>query len=188
MVYLKRQITLAELQNPTKHTIMNETSPFVDPLDEGPKSTKLPGSLGTLTMLTIIACCIFIPLSIVGYFTAESTYANTEKVMQTENMPSFMKYFYNEDTLEMNRLMMENKVSVLIINVVSLGLCLFGAIQMRKLMKQGFYLWLMGEILPIVGMPIFTGVLGLKGWGSIFGYALAALFIFLYSRQLKYLK
>lgn len=167
---------------------MNETSPFDDPLDDGPKSSKLPGSLGTLTVLTIIACCIFIPLSVVGYFTAESTYANAEKMMQTEGMPSVMKYFYNDESLEMYRLMMVNKLPVLIINVVSLGLCLFGAIQMRKLMKQGFYIWLMGEVLPIIGMPIFTGADNAISITSFFGYAVAALFIFLYSRQLKYLK
>jgi hypothetical protein len=57
---------------------------------------------------------------------------------------------------------------------------------MRKLKKQGYFLWLIGEILPWVAMFIFIGGVFLKTfmvWFLIF----PVLFIILYTLQRKHL-
>ena len=58
---------------------------------------------------------------------------------------------------------------------------------MRKLQKNGYYMWLIGELLPIVGTLIFIGIgffTGTTGFFLIF----PLLFIILYTTQLKHLK
>ena len=47
----------------------------------------------------------------------------------------------------------ENKAPLLIISLVAVDFC-FRALQMRKLEKEGYYLWLVGEILPWIGSAI----------------------------------
>ena len=166
---------------------MNEANPFVDTLDEGPKSGKLPGSINVLTILTFVGVGIGLLSAMSNFFMAETNYANTEKMITNDDAPSILKGMFTPEMLEMQRLMMENKVALLVITLVSLGLCLYGALQMRKLLKQGFYIWLMGEVLPIVATALFISSAAFKGWGLI-GLAVPVVFIILYATQLKYMK
>ena len=94
-----------------------------------------------------------------------------------------------EKLKSMYDLMTSNWIAYLIPSLIGVALCFFGALQMRKLKKQGFYTYVIGQILPIVGSAI---VLGFSNQFSntssyIFGLAVPILFIFLYSRNLKYL-
>jgi hypothetical protein len=110
-----------------------------------------------------------------------------EKAMKDANradMPSFVKKFINEDTLALARLQAQNKIPILVINLLSFGLCLAGAIQMRKQKMMGYYYWLIGELLPIAGMAIFASFAAYKGFG-MFGLLVPAIFIVLYSTQRK---
>lgn len=170
---------------------MNEASPFSDPLqDPVTGKRRLPGSINVLTILTIIAVSIFTILSFVGYAFADTQYKRNEEILNSENyekMPGFAKKFLNEDSVAFDKKMAENKLPILLINLIGLGLCLVGAIQMRKLMKQGFYLWLLGEVLPLIAMIALIGFSSISGFKFI-GVLIAALFIFLYARQLKYMK
>src|SRR6478736_6966063 len=90
-----------------------------------------------------------------------------------------------EKLKSMYELMSSNWIAYLIPSLIGIALCLFGAIQMRKLKKQGFYAYVLGQILPIVGGGI---VIGFSNQFSntqsyIFGLGIPALFIFLYSRN-----
>ncbi|MEO6932910.1 MAG: hypothetical protein ABI151_14855 [Chitinophagaceae bacterium] len=166
---------------------MNEASPFIDPLEDSARPTKLPGSINTLTILTFIGVGLGLLGGLSNYFMAESNYKRTEEMATNESTPSFMKSFSSPEALEAVRRMMENKLPILIITLVSLGLCLYGALQMRKLIKQGYYIWLMGELLPFIGAAIFLGISGFTGFALI-GPVIAVLFIILYGTQLKYMK
>ncbi len=89
--------------------------------------------------------------------------------------------------LEMARKSYESRFPMLIIGLVAIGLCIYGAMQMRTLKKQGFYMWLIGELLPVIGGIIFIGM-GMFSGLAMLGLIVPVLFIILYSTQLKYLK
>ena len=76
------------------------------------------------------------------------------------------------------------KLPILILSLVALSLCLYGAIEMRKRKKQGYILWLIGEILPIGTSLLFIGMLSMKGIGLI-GIFIPLLFIILYTVNKK---
>jgi hypothetical protein len=67
-----------------------------------------------------------------------------------------------------------------------LALCVFGAIQMRQLKKQGYFLYLIGELLPLVAVFLFMGIGALKGFGAI-TLVIPLVFIILYTMQRKHL-
>ena len=74
------------------------------------------------------------------------------------------------------------------ISIVGIVLCVVGAVWMRKLKKDGFWIYTAGEILPLIGSFILLGTKQYTGVTSIiFGVGIPVLFIVLYARQRKYL-
>lgn len=72
-----------------------------------------------------------------------------------------------------------------ILSLVGSLLALFGAIKMWKLSKAGFFIYLLGQILALVGIFLISGTSFLAGpIGMIF----PILFIVLYALNLKHLK
>ena len=161
-------------------------SPF-----EETTSKKLPGSLNVLTILTFIGSGLGFLGTVYNSINAKKGLDMMEKMQGSddlEKLPDFAKQFYSPEAIEMARLSYENRVPLLILTLVGIALCVFGAIQMRKLKKQGYYLWLLGEILPFIGSIIFVGTAGMTGFAGIFIISITVLFIILYTLQLKYLK
>lgn len=101
-----------------------------------------------------------------------------------ENAPAFVKSFAGPQMMEIVEKSIENKVPLLIINLVATALCIFGAVEMRKLKKQGYWLWLFGEVLPIVGTAIFIGGAFFGSFVSFF-LIFPVIFIILYTTQRK---
>jgi hypothetical protein len=121
--------------------------------------------------------------AVFGYFKAQSNYDDMKKMLSTPNMenaPGFVKNMVNEKTLALTGKMLENRVPVMIIGLVGAILCLQGAFMMRKLKAQGYTYWMIGEILPIVGMAIFIGADAFSGF-TLIGYIFPILFIVLYT-------
>ena len=86
----------------------------------------------------------------------------------------------------MKKTMAANKIPIVILNMLGYALCLIGAIQMRGRKKQGYSLWLIGEILPLASSFIFIGAVLFSGWKMAF-LAFPLLFIILYTVQRKHL-
>ena len=129
-------------------------------------------------------------MTIYQQLTAKANLETMEKMQgsdEFEKMPDFVKKLNSPEAMEMLRTAYENRIPLLIITLVSLALCVYGALEMRKLKKQGYYMWLLGEILPIIGMGIFIGLVGFKGIGML-GLIVPIVFIILYGTQLKYMK
>ena len=82
---------------------------------------------------------------------------------------------------------LENRIPILIISLVSIALCFYGALQMRKLNKQGYLLYIIGELLPFAITIFFLGAFAMKGFGFYFSIGIALLFILLYTSQRKHL-
>jgi hypothetical protein len=157
---------------------------------EAPGSKKLPGSLNTLTILTFIGCGLGLIGAIFSVVGAKDRYTKMEELQSSGNMdkvPGFMKSMVGPEAVELLRKSYEYRIPLLLISLVGIGLCLYGALQMRALKKQGFYLWLAGEVFPVICSVILVGMGMFNGFGML-ALIIPVLFIILYGTQLKYLR
>ena len=152
----------------------------------------LPTGLNVLTILTFIGCGLQLIGVVIGFVNAQKSFNEKDKIMtqmSSGEMPSWAKSMmpnmeHYEEMLTKN---LENKIPILIMGLVAIGLCLYGAIQMRKLKKQGFLFYVIGQILPFISTALFVGMFMFSGVGFAFGTGLALLFILLYVTQRKHL-
>lgn len=109
--------------------------------------------------------------------------------MYSENMPGWVKSMMGdpENMIKMITKSYENRIPIVLLSLVAASLCLYGALQMRRLKKQGFLYYTIGELLPFLTQFLFIGAFAFSGFMMYFFIALAALFILLYSMQRKHL-
>ena len=166
----------------TGNDLINEGNDFTG------ENTKLPSGLNVLTILTIIGTILFNFLGgIWGFISAEKNYKNTKDLLESGKMddaPAWAKGMMSPEMLEMQHKMLENKLPILILTLVAGALTLYGALEMRKRKKQGYILWLIGEILPMLSTVIFMGTAAMKGFGLI-GIFVPVIFIILYTVNKK---
>lgn len=168
---------------------MPDIQQTTDAIDWEVDKKKLPTTLNVLTILTFIACGLsgisIIVQLIKGPQSDEDLQAMQEKM---DKAPSFLKSFMGTHGVEIARKTMENHFSLMILSLVSLGLCAYGAAQMRGLKKLGFYIYLIGElVLPVLTIMIFIGLSYYSATTLLFTFGIPVLFIILYATQLKYL-
>jgi hypothetical protein len=164
---------------------MNEQSPFFTR-----RKKQLPGGLNVLTILTFIGCGIGLLGSLWQFINAKKGLTQMEEMINSgkaDDMPGFMKNMFSEDALQMAQKQYDNRYAMLILGLVGIVLCFYGALQMRKLLKQGYAVYVIGQLLPLVGAIIFLGFGMFKGMG-VLAAIFPVLFIILYSTQLKHLK
>ncbi|MFN0081992.1 MAG: hypothetical protein ACKVOM_05690 [Ferruginibacter sp.] len=152
----------------------------------------LPTGLNVLTILTIIWCVLSLGLSVFGFFSAKGSYEKKDQsieMMKSTETPKFVRSMMGdpENFEKMIVKSYENRLPILILGIVSVALCFVGALQMRKRKKQGYLLYVIGELLPFVSLAFFVGFFALSGFGFIISAVIAALFIFLYTLQKKHL-
>jgi hypothetical protein len=149
---------------------------------------KLPSMLNVLTILTYIGCALGLISAIWNYFTvgvASKVYqAGAAEASTGDKTIDSMLSGVNE----MVKKQYDNRLMILLFGVAGIALCFYGAMQMRNLKKQGYLLYVVGELLPIISFAVFIG------FGNIFGATaavisllFAAVFIILYTTQRKYL-
>lgn len=147
--------------------------------DDQPKG--LPGMLNGLTILTIIASAFAMISAFYSYFTVCKS---VEKIADQE-MPDVggaMGKMIN-DSLDTLVKQCDNRLVILVATLATSALCLFGALLMRKLKKQGFMVYLIGELVGPSAMLVILGSSMMMVMGMIF----PLLFIILYATQRKYL-
>lgn len=154
-----------------------------DVLDQH-RPKELPGMLNTLTILTFIGCGLGYIGSVLGYVFTNNASDKVDKMVQAGTSQAQIDTFLKTA---------ENRNLLLISGLIFTTLCLIGALQMRKWKKSGYYLYVIGEIAPLV---LSFGLLGtLSGGGSgpfaaigmVIGLAIPIVFVILYSTQLKHL-
>ena len=168
---------MADLQQPGSFTAPNEPA-------------KLPSGLNTLTILTLIGCGIGFIFTVYNFFSAKTSLDKMEATINSpefDKMPDFAKKMMSPEAMDVMRKSYENRIPLTLIGLVGLALCLVGAMQMRKLKAQGYLLYVIGEVLPLIGSLIFVGVAAFSGMGGIFMIGFTLLFIILYTTQRKYL-
>ena len=152
---------------------------------------KLPQGLNILTILTYIGCALGAISTVWNYVSASTAYRAYEQLnttmegLQTEN--SAVNSMLSGAT-EMVKKTYENRMMIMIFGLVGIALAFYGAMQMRNLKKQGYLIYVVGEILPIISFAIFIGFGSLFGGiAMIFSTLIAAVFIILYTMQRKHL-
>jgi hypothetical protein len=155
--------------------------------NDGQKPT-LPGSLNVLTILTFIGSSLFLIYALalpklMSFFKSMMDKAATSgQEMSSKQMQDIEK---GRKGME---LVMNNMVPLVIITIVGALLCIYGAVMMRKLKKDGFWIYLCGELLPVIAGFILMGTAQFSGVMSvILGLGLPIVFVILYSVQRKYL-
>lgn len=150
-----------------------------------PEVPKLSGGLKVLTILTFIGCAIDLYNLVKSFIGGNSALKEFDEAREKlAEAPAWARRMLSDDAREMLVKSIENRIPMLIIGIAALGLCLYGAIQMRQLKKQGYWLWLAGEILPVLSIVLFIGGVFFK---TIYAYFLVipVIFIILYTVQRK---
>ena len=147
---------------------------------EGPKR---PQFLTVLCILTYIGVGIGI-LGSVGAWWGMRFLANTmeQNGGDLEGLPGMDDPAKVEQTLAA----IKHSNAMLISGVLCSLICLVGALQMWKQQKMGFYIYLVGEITPMIVSLVLMGASAFIGWGML-GIAFPAVFIVLYSLNFKHL-
>lgn len=167
---------------------MNQEINPQDSLNDFDKG-KLPSAINVLTILTIIGCSLGFISAFYSFFTAKKSYETMKEALDSGKMdeaPKWAKGMMTPEMLETTRKLMENKMPIFILSLVAYALCLYGAIEMRKLKKQGYLYYMVGEILPLVTTLIFIGTAAFSGFGML-GILIPIVFIILYTMNRKYL-
>jgi len=151
-----------------------------------PEEKKLPTGLNVLTILTFIGCAYELYQVVSSFFKGGDSIKEFDKATeQMKDAPAWAKNFAGPEMREVLQQSLDNKTPLLIIGLIAVGLCVFGAIEMRKLKKQGYFIWLIGEILPVISAAIF--VPAFFSTFLKFFLVIQIIFIILYSVQRKYL-
>ena len=152
----------------------------------------LPTMLNVLTILTFVGSAFgFLSafgsflIAPFGYQSARNSAAMTDQM--SNQMPAFFKSMMGNG-VEAARLAYTYRVPILLLALVGVLCCFFGALLMRKLKKTGFYLYTVGELLPLANLIFFSSFSLFTGIAYGFSFAIILTFIILYATQLKYLK
>lgn len=145
--------------------------------------------INVLTILTLIACAWTLYQAVDGYINADKNIAKMQDGMtklEEAGMENSWSYRMMEKGIVMTEKQKENGLLLLIVNILGLSLCAYGAIEMRKLRKNGFYSWLAGEFLPIIVGIVIFGFSMFGGFMAIMMIVPIA-FAIMYGSQLKHM-
>ena len=155
--------------------------------DADHEQPKLSTGLNVLTILTFIGCAFGLYSTIKDFFGGQEALdklkSNADKLTEA---PAWLKKLSGPEVQDMMAKAIDNRIPLLVVGLVSIVLCVFGAIEMRKLKKQGYIIWLVGETFPYICSAIFLP----EFYSTVFAFVLIfpLLFIILYTAQRKNLK
>jgi len=151
---------------------------------------KLPQMLNVLTILTYIGCALGAISAIWNYVSAAAAYKIYESAGGLDSLKTDNSQLNSvlAGANEMVKKTYENRLMIVIFALAGIALCFYGAMQMRNLKKQGYLIYVVGELLPVISFAVFVGFGNLLGAMSmVFVVLFAVLFIILYTTQRKYL-
>ena len=120
---------------------------------------KLPQMLNILTILTYIGCALGAISAIWSYMSASTAYKAYATIYSNESLKNENKVLESvfSGATEMVRKSYENRMMILVFALVGVALTFYGAMQMRNLKKQGYLIYVVGELLPTLSFAIFIG-------------------------------
>lgn len=150
------------------------------------KPTKATGMLNVLTILTFIGSGVGILLTIATPFISKFFMGFMEKGMEGATL-SDSQLADIEKAKAAFALMEKNMTLLIATGIVACVLCIAGAIMMRKLKKEGYFVYVAGRVLPLIVGAFLLGKVAFEGGSAIGGIVFAFLMIILYTTQRKQL-
>lgn len=163
------------------------TATTPDLFDGEPK--KLPGMLNTLTILTFIGCAIAYLGTIWNFYDSSNIEKKRAEIEAAQDSLGDNEMASNmmASSLDIMQRSYDNRYILLVSGLLFTTLCLIGALQMRKLKKSGYPLYVVGELAPVVLSAVLIGFSLIGGIAIIFSAVIAVIFVILYSSQRKHL-
>jgi len=151
---------------------------------------KLTGMLNVLTILTFIGCGFGYVSGIYNLLFAKNPQKEMEELERQREKLGDNPLVNNivDSGMEMAQKTWKHRYELLICTFVFTTFCLVGALMMRRLKKTGFYIYLVGEIAPVIVTAWLLGFSLVGGISTGFAAVVALVFVILYSTQLKYLR
>jgi hypothetical protein len=145
--------------------------------------TNLPPFLNVLTILTFVGSGMGIPSAFYSLFTE-----NLQRELM-EDSRSEMEQLgeIGADLLRAQEVALDNNVILQISAIVAGMLCVLGAVYMRKLLKTGFYFYVLGCVIAVAIPAMYLGF-GLMGYVLLISSFITIAFLIMYAVNLKYLK
>ena len=147
----------------------------------------LPSTLNVLTILTFIGCAIGLVFSLATPWMLNFALKMMDKASASTTELTPKQVADMELSRHAIQLTQNNLVPLIIIGLIGIVLCFVGALMMRKLKKDGFWLYLGGQLLPLIGNIILLGTSQFTGVISYIMFAIPIVFIVLYYGQMKHL-
>ncbi len=164
-----------------------ETNKDLLTYDEQGKA-KLPSGLNVLTILTFIGCGVLGLMTLLAPMIYKFSLSMMEKATSSGQDLSAKDLADMEKGKAAIELAQANMVPIIAIGMVGIILCFVGALWMRKLKKDGYWIYVAGELAPLLGSFAIMGTSQFTGIGSILmAVGIPVLFVILYTMQRKYL-
>ncbi len=150
---------------------------------------KLPTMLNVLTILTYIGSALGILGGIYNYFTICKSAEMMDSLGGMSELSEASGALGNmmEGAMALIEKQCDNRMIILLTTIVACALCIYGAMQMRNLKKQGFSIYVIGELLVPVINIVLLGSGAMSGMLLFMGLVIPIIFIVLYFTQRKHL-
>ena len=151
------------------------------------QTQPLPRGLNVLTILTFIGSAIGAIFTLATPWLMKFSLTMMKKATETGTDLTPKQTADMEASRKVIELTQTNMIPLLLIGAAGIILCFIGALMMRKLKKDGFWIYVSGQVLPIIGNFALMGMAQFTGVTSYLMFLIPVVFIILYSMQRKYL-
>ena len=153
-----------------------------------PNKPKLPSGLNVLTILTFIGCAIFGLLILLSPVINKFLLKMMDEAVKSGNELSTKQLAQMEKGRAAIELSSQNMIPLMAIGMIGIILCFVGALWMRKLKKDGYWMYVAGELAPLIAGFFVMGTAQYNGvFSIIIAVGFPLLFVILYTMQRKYL-
>jgi hypothetical protein len=161
-----------------------------------PAIIQRPTLLTVLCILTFIGSGWGLISGVINIFTAKTV----DTVALTDQMSTEMEKLNDsgaagetatkimEGTMDMVGKAAENAIPLAIVSMIASALAIFGAYLMWNLSKKGFYIYVIAQIISLIGIFVLLGVNLISVMFIGLGGFLALVFVILYAVNLKYMR
>jgi hypothetical protein len=146
---------------------------------------KRPQFITVLCILTWIGCGIGLIASVMGYFAVQTAGAMMDVAAASD--PEAMDLASTMPGMEEAMNAMKYAGVSLAVGILGTILCFAGSMMMWKLKKTGFYVYVAGQIIPLVISAVLIGASAFGGFALVMGAIFPVLFIVLYGLNLKHM-
>ena len=158
-----------------------------DILNNG-EAKKIPSGLNILTILTFIGCGIFGLLTLLTpvinkfFLNLMDKASSSGQELSAKQIADMEK---GRATIELTN---QHMIPLIIVGMTGIILCFIGALWMRKFKKDGYWIYVAGELAPILAMFFIMGTAQYTSiWSYVFGIGAPVVFVILYTLQRKHL-